>query len=266
MNTSKKATRTVTTLGRIVRTWAGLTSRLRNLAGPASSRSVADVNRRDGCRVIESIADLVAFLQRFHRHWLDEPSLDEDLIPADLPDGLALIYRRLGALVELEDAPGPFAAQDGLVPLSRLKRVNGMVEFARENQNNWSARCPAGRPDPPVFSNAADVWAVERRGYVVVCESLNHFLTTLCLQEAVMSCRHLLALDADRPPNEVLSIPLRPLWLDGYYVSEEPDHHYFVSADEDVLVMQSRDDLWVGSPVNKLSGLVTRGARVQRLR
>jgi hypothetical protein len=266
MNTSKKATRTVTTLGRIVRTWAGLTRRLRKLAGLASSRSIADVNRRDACHVIESIPDLVTFLKRFHRHWLDEPSLDEDLIPADLPDGLALIYRELGALVELDDAPGPFAAQDGLAPLSRLKRVNGMVEFAWENQSNWSARCPVGRSDPPVFSNAADVWAMERRGYVVVCESLNHFLTTLCLQEAVMSCRHLLALDADRPPNVALSIPLRPLWLNGYYVSGEPDHHFFVSSDEDVLVMQSADDVWLGSPFNKLSGLVTRGARVQRLR
>ena len=108
--------------------------------------------------MIESIADLVAFLKRFHRHWLDDPSLDPTLIPSDLPDGLATIYRELGALVEIEQNPSPFGTQDGLMPLSRLKRVDGMVEFAWENQGNWSARCVAGQSDPPVYSNAADVW------------------------------------------------------------------------------------------------------------
>jgi hypothetical protein len=39
--------------------------------------------------VIESVADLVTFLKWFHRHWLDDPSLDPALIPPDLPDGLA---------------------------------------------------------------------------------------------------------------------------------------------------------------------------------
>ena len=37
--------------------------------------------------MIASIADLVAFLKRFHRRWLDDPSLDPALIPADLPPG-----------------------------------------------------------------------------------------------------------------------------------------------------------------------------------
>jgi hypothetical protein len=75
--------------------------------------------------------------------------------------------------------------QDALAPASLLKRVDGMVEFAWENQGNWSARCPIGQPDPPVYSNAADVWNTPERGFVVVCESLNHFLTTLCLQGAM---------------------------------------------------------------------------------
>jgi hypothetical protein len=213
--------------------------------------------------VITSIADLVAFLRRFHRHWIDDPSLAPRRIPADLPPGLTTIYRELGALVEIEEDRGPFAAQDALLPVSRLKRVNGMIEFACENQGNWSARCPVGRSDPPVFSNAADVWAIERRGFVVVCESLDHFLITLCLQEAVMGSQHLVALDADRPPHELLSIPLQPLWLDGRYVSGEPDHHYYGSFAGDVLVMESSDDVWIGSPVKNVAGLVARGIRVQ---
>src|SRR5947208_2017549 len=112
--------------------------------------------------MIVTIDDLVRFLRSFHRTWLDRPGLARELIPNDLPDGLALIYRDLGALVELEPTGNrprmPFAAQDSLMPLSRLKRVEGMFEFSWENQGNWSCRCPTGPGDPPVFSNAAQLW------------------------------------------------------------------------------------------------------------
>jgi hypothetical protein len=220
--------------------------------------------------LIESIADLVAFLKRFHRHWLHDPSLDPALIPANLPPGLAAICRDLGALVEIDPGPdngsrAPFATQDALMPVSRLERVKGMLEFAWENQSNWSARCPAEGPDPPVFSNAADSWDTVRRGFVVVCKSLNHFLTTLCLQEAVMSCRHLVALWTERPPDQVLTAPLRPLWLNGCSVTGEPDHQFFVSPDGDTLVMDW-DGGWVGSPVHKVAELVAPGIGVRVLR
>ena len=214
--------------------------------------------------MIASIADLVAFLKRFHRHILNNPSLDRALIPADLPDGLTTIYRELGALVEIEENPAPFATQDGLVALSRLKRVDGMVEFAWENQGNWSARCSVGQGDPPVYSDAADSWNEVRQGFVVVCESLNHFLTTLCLQEAVMGCRNLVALHTNLPPDQVLTVPLLPLWLNGYYVNVEADHHFFMSVDQDLLVMDW-DGVWIGSPSQKLAGLVAQGIRVQVL-
>jgi hypothetical protein len=217
--------------------------------------------------VISSITDLVAFLKRFHRHWLDDPSIDPALVPSDLPPGLATIYRELGALVGIDPGPGndwraPFAKQDALMPVSRLKRVEGMVEFAWENQGNWSARCPIGLPDPPVYSNAADVWDPVSRGFVVVCQSLNHFLTTLCLQEAVMACRNLVALRTSQPPEGVLSVALRPLWLNGYYVAGEPDHQFFVSPDGDTLIMEWAG-VWVGSPVHKVAGLVTQGIDLQ---
>lgn len=217
--------------------------------------------------MIESIADLVAFLKRFHRHWLDNPSLDPALVPADLPDGLATIYRELGALVEIEPGPengwrAPFSAQDGLMPVSRLKRVDGMVEFAWENQGNWSARCPVGRPDPPVYSNAADSWDTVPRGFVVVCESLNHFLTTLCLQEAVMGSRHLAALRTQLPPDRALVGRLEPVWLNGYYVAGEPDHQFFVTPDRDVLVM-GWAGVWIGSPIREVTALAAQGVKVQ---
>ncbi len=210
--------------------------------------------------MIESIADLVAFLKQFHRHWLNDSVLDPAQIPADLPDGLAAVYRDLGALVEIKPGPengwkAPFATQDALMPLNRLKRVNGMIEFAWENQGNWSARCPLGHLNPPVYSNSPNLWETMPRGFVVVCDSLNHFLTTLCLQEAVMGCSNLVALLTSRPLYQLLTITLQPLWLNGYYVAGEPDHQFFVSAHSDVLVMEW-DVVWVGSSRHEVRSLV----------
>jgi hypothetical protein len=91
--------------------------------------------------MICSVDDLVVFLRRFHRHWVDSPKLKNVAIPPDLPDGLRIIYRELGALVELDARNhgfrAPFDAQDSLVPLSKLKRIDGMIEFAKENQSVW---------------------------------------------------------------------------------------------------------------------------------
>ena len=212
--------------------------------------------------MIASTADLVAFLKVFHRRWLADPSLDAALIPPDLPPPLATVYRELGALTEI--APGPFATQDGLVPPGRLKRLGGMVEFAWENSGNWSARCPLGQADPPVYSAAADIWETPRRGFVVVCDSLAHFLTTLCLQEAVMSCRNLVNINSTRPPAELLTVPLEPLWLGGRYVDGRADHHFWVSPDREVLVMDWAG-VWVGSPSRAVAGLLAPGVAAQVL-
>jgi hypothetical protein len=217
--------------------------------------------------MIANIHDLVAYLRAFHRPWSEEPGLDGALIPDDLPDGLALIYRELGSLVEMEPTPGehrtPFAAQDALMPLSRLKRIDGMVEFAWENQGNWSCRCPLGRGDPPVCSNAADVWESERRGFQKVCDSLSHFLTTLCLQEAVMSAPCLLAVE-DGPLEEVLAVPCKPLWLDGYYVSGEPTHSFYEAPGREALVMDYAG-VWLGSHNRDAVKMVKSGMRSKRI-
>lgn len=200
--------------------------------------------------MIASIEELVAFLRRFHRNVLAIPSLDPTLIPSDLPSGLAMLYRELGALIEIKG--GPFAAQDEIIPLSRLKRIDGMIEFARENQFCWSARCAAGQSDSPVYSN----W--DAKHFKELRCALNHFLITLCLQEAVMASANLALLETDRPPNQVLTVPLDPLWVDGQSVSEEPSHQFYLSHDQEVLVMEW-GSLWVGSPFRKIEGLIASG-------
>ncbi len=216
--------------------------------------------------MITGFADLVAFLKRFHAPLLENPSLEAD-IPADLPPGLATLHRELGRLIELDlDSDGrwrsPFGTQDRLLPWKRLVRIDGMIEFAVENSGNWTARCPTGLPDPPVYSNAADGWSEVRRGYVVVCDSLNHFLTTLCLQEAVMGCPNLLCVETDRPLDQVVTVPLQPLWLNGYYVTGEPNRHFHVTVDHDVIVMDLNRP-WIGSRVRGVASLVAHGLKSQ---
>jgi DNA-binding transcriptional regulator PaaX len=61
--------------------------------------------------MIESIEDLIFFLKHFHRNLLADPSLPAEMIPDDLPEGLAKIYRELGGLVDLE-YPHPFIEED----------------------------------------------------------------------------------------------------------------------------------------------------------
>jgi hypothetical protein len=89
--------------------------------------------------MIHSIPELVAFLKHFHRRWMDDPSLDPAAIPDDLPPGLTTIYRELGGLVEVKECTAnnwrtPFGAQDVLLDIARLRRIDGMIEFACENQ------------------------------------------------------------------------------------------------------------------------------------
>lgn len=77
--------------------------------------------------------------------------------------------------------------------------------------------------------------------------------------------RNLAAFDTDRPTPEAVAIPLEPLWLDGYYVAGEPDHQFFVSPDQDVLVMDWAGGVWVGSPSRKAVEMVASGVKVQVL-
>lgn len=201
--------------------------------------------------MIETIDDLIAFLKHYHRGRMAQPGLDPASIPTDIPPGLAAIYRELGGLVEPDNfEPGrerfPFAAQDALVGLSALVREDGWLRFCCENQGNWTCRCRAGEVDPPVYSDARDVWNEPAQGFVEVCPSLNHFLITLCLQEAVFSSEDLASVHSDRSPHDVLNPDIIPLWLNGKYVDDEADHHFFTTADRDVILMLSAGT-WVGS-------------------
>jgi hypothetical protein len=168
------------------------------------------------------------------------------------------VYLAFGPLMD-DPETHPFAAQDRLLPPGELEREDGMIGFAWENQGNWSCRCPAGPGDPPVLSDAADLWTGEEEGFVEVCESLDHFLGTLLLQEAVMGCANLYAMAGD--PDAVAG--LEPLWLNGKYVFEEPTHDFYGVAGSDLLLMRhAHEGLVLASPtvsdpdeVERITGL-----------
>jgi uncharacterized protein (TIGR02996 family) len=219
-----------------------------------------------GLRKITAIEDLVYYLREFHKSWSDSPGLDPASLPPDLPPGLALIYRELGALTEIEAERPPFSAQDQLVTPNRIRHVGDMVEFAWENQGNWSCRFPAeaGVADPPVYSDAADVWQSPSRGFQKVCDSLNHFLTTFCLREAVFSAPCLVSFRGNHQPHKVLRAACRPLWSAGRFVSGEPDHIFYDVPGQDVLVMEA-SGLYLGSHSEAALRAIRKGIRYNRL-
>ncbi len=219
--------------------------------------------------MIESIPSLIGFLKHFHRRWLDDPSLDPRRIPPALPEVLATIYRELGALIENRGGAengwrAPFSTQDVLLPPGQLEWIDGMVEFAWENQGNWSARCPVSGIDPPVYSNWVEYWEPPQQGHQRVCDALSHFLTGHCLQEAVMSCQNLIAVDESDPAGAV-KIALEPLWLGGHHLGDEPAGDFYFSPEWEVLVMRGDGNAWVGAPEHPLRGLVAPDKKFQVL-
>jgi hypothetical protein len=190
------------------------------------------------CEMIESIDDLIVFLKHFHRNLLEDPSLPPEQIPDDLPEGLAKIYRELGKLVHLQ--PGPFASQDWLMPVHRLQRVYGTTKFCCENQYSWAACFPSGHKDPPVYlremSNSQ--WEED---FVIVCDSLNHFLMTFCLQEAFMFGTRNSAWvnnvdNIFEAIKEKEKEQFQPLWLNGKYADADYLRNFYISEDRDMLI------------------------------
>jgi hypothetical protein len=194
--------------------------------------------------MIESIDDLIVFLKHFHRNLLEDPSLPPEQIPNDLPEGLAKIYRELGGLLNIGQ-PGPFGRQDWLLPIRQLKYIDGMVEFCWEAQCVWSARCQSNEKDPPVYSDYStwNDWNVEEE-FVVVCDSLNHFLTTLCLQEAFFGIRNCVSVNGTNNILETImeKEKFQPLWLNGEYIYRDDLNNFYMSEDRDILIWGN----WIG--------------------
>ena len=159
--------------------------------------------------------------------------------------------------VDHHDGRQPLNTQDGLVRVEVLAdRDDGMITFAWENQGNWTARCEVNKNDPPVYSDAPTLVGGDVAGFTEVCPSLNHFLTTLCLQEAMFSSGHVVAIESPIAAERVARIPLEPLWLNGPYAYGNPDYHFFTTPDRDALIADLGGSLWVGSSVHEVLELL----------
>ena len=214
--------------------------------------------------MISNIDDLASFLHEFHAPWGEHlPSPD---IPDGLPHALALLYTEFGSLIDMDPHAHrmPFSTQDGLMPANGLKYIDGMCEFAWENQGNWSCRFPTGSDDPPVYSNSRDVWEEDPpKGFVQVCDSLEHFLITLCLQEAVMSCPKLIACDSHNIGGAFKADPV-PLWLHGIYVNGDPSHDFYTYKDSRMLIMQYGTN-WIGSHSDDIESQFMDGVKFSKI-
>ena len=200
--------------------------------------------------MIQTLPELFAFLHTWHAPWRSQaqacamPSLP-------MPKPLAQLYAEFSPLIAIRPSSAnghlaPFATQDQLLCPTGLSLQEGMLAFAVENQGNWSARCPTQGEDPPVYSDAAQMWDDSAQGFSPNGTSLSHFLTTLCLQEACMSAPHLVTCDA-ADAQAVLQVPLQPLWLNGQLVYGPGTHQFHHAPAHGVLVMQAQDALWVAA-------------------
>lgn len=179
--------------------------------------------------------------------------MSSEKIPSYIPKPLNDIYQFAGNWPHPRDnrdcnfLPGNqpiiFQEQDCLWGLGSLKESDGRIGFAVENQGNWICQVEPNTDDPPVFCNAGEVCG-DSDGYEIVCDKLSHFLVTLCLQELVMSCKHVGTLSDDKI-EESCDLELTPLWLNGYYVFKEPTHSFWCS-DNKLLLMNLYGEIWYG--------------------
>ncbi|MDH6279434.1 hypothetical protein [Prescottella agglutinans] len=178
-------------------------------------------------------------------------SPDADL-PASLPSALRELYAFAGRWPSrdpeehLPDSPMILQQQDVLVRAADLSTNGAAIDFLCENQDSWTCRVAASTDASAVFSNAHWMWDdVDMDDYVELAPTLEHFLTSFVLQETVMGCRNLVvAEDATALGASGLTDRATPLWLQGWYVFDEPTHSFWRSGP--FLLAEIAGTHWVG--------------------
>jgi hypothetical protein len=75
------------------------------------------------------------------------------------------------------------------------------------------------------------------------------------------SCGRLAAVKAGGGTTKSTKDTLEKLWLNGRYVAGKPDHDFYVTPEQDVLVMDWAG-VWVGSPSRQVADLVAQDVKV----
>lgn len=172
-------------------------------------------------------------------------------IPEDIPKPLKEIYLFAGNWPNQRDngdrnfaagnQPRIFQEQDCLRGVESITRNGNRLAFAVENQGNWVCEVESNEIDPPVFCNAAEAYS-EGDGFEIVCETLSHFLVTLCLQELVMSSKYIGTLLGETV-SDICELGAEPIWLNGCYVFKEPTHDFYLAGNK-LIIMRLYDAWW----------------------
>lgn len=144
-----------------------------------------------------------------------------------------MLYEKLGGWIELCDSwgRGPFSTQDKLARLSDLDLDAPLVLVAWENQGVWGASFEPGTEDPAVQISEVDGRLLK------VCDSLDQFLITLCLQEATLGAPNVFY-SLDTFSKEMFLEELETLRIDSPYVGgPDPISFYFISEVEGIVAV-----------------------------
>ncbi|RAV20737.1 hypothetical protein [Paenibacillus contaminans] len=202
----------------------------------------------------DQLDDLKDFLINWYGTYDSTYGVQVDEIPAYLPKALHELYAFAGRWKDgsdehLENSPEIFQQQDCLYSVERLKKEQDKVTFLEENQANWTCQVEAGNKDSPVYCDERLLWDDDAEGFIVVNDSLYHFLKSFCLQEVVFGCNHLYSIEGKLENIQMLfDKPIEDVWLNGHYIGpkeEGPTHAFYLCGD--VLIMKRFGDYWLGS-------------------
>lgn len=210
---------------------------LNNIYYPGSKKYIKDDT--------ECIKNLKLFIEEWAGPHLPEYSLEEDEVPGFLPEPLRELYLFAGnwpnpgnnddRLFLPGKQPRIFQGQDVLMGIEKPKRQSGRVTFVMENQGNWTCEVEERNDASPVYCDAAKLWDDSVKDHEIVCDSLQHFLVTFCLQELVFGSKYVGTIEADLKP-ELFYEELEAVWLNGCYVFKESTHSIYI-CDNRLLIM-----------------------------
>ncbi|CAN0327339.1 unnamed protein product, partial [Discosporangium mesarthrocarpum] len=183
--------------------------------------------------MIESLDSCLEFLRGWHPAEAQLGMTPSDL-PSNVPAPLKDVYRVFGQTLESR-GPGPFSAQDSLVPPSRLQWKSEECDVCWENQGVWRAFIRTQEHDPEVFVDGPTGRAgrSEIRSLGV---SLSSFLVALGLQEAALSSRWLATITS-MPWPKLLSHPPSVLATNLQYAWQE-ERLSFYTCTRDFLIYE----------------------------
>jgi hypothetical protein len=209
--------------------------------------------------MIAGVRALVKFLRDYHNQ-VDNGSLPEEVVPHSLPRPLRKVYLNFGKWTK---PWSPLAAQNHLLPVDELIEGDGYLCFLRENQNCWTCWCRPG--EDIVYCDSFETGRGCENA-VQIHESIEKFLITHCLHEAVLSSPELVYLPDFKPPVEVVPLAWKELYMAGRFVYPSSPLDFWFAPRPGLLAMQTPlKDLWLASYQPDLLGMLSEGVEAMQI-